>query len=76
MLVGNGGGGVSHEDFAQHVHDVLTEFGPKPEDGPWQEFAEQLGVREGDRSAWRTQARDRRRRRRCLPPICRRPERA
>jgi glucose-6-phosphate 1-dehydrogenase len=42
MLVGNGRGDVSHEDFTQHVHDVLEEFGPKPEEGPWQEFAKRL----------------------------------
>lgn len=42
LLVGNGRGDVSHEDFAQHVHDVLTEFGPKPEDGPWKEFSSRL----------------------------------
>src|ERR1700712_4932045 len=42
MLVGNGRGDVSHEDFTQHVKDVLTEFGPKPEDGPWDEFSKNL----------------------------------
>ncbi len=42
LLVGNGRGDVSHEDFAQHVHDVLTEFGPKPDDGPWEEFSSRL----------------------------------
>ncbi len=42
LLVGNGRGDVSHEDFKQHVHDVLTEFGPKPEDGPWDEFSANL----------------------------------
>ena len=30
LLVGNGRGDVSHEDFRKHVHDVLTEFGPQP----------------------------------------------
>jgi len=34
-LVGNGRGDVAHEDFRKHVHDVLTEFGPRPEAGPW-----------------------------------------
>ena len=33
-LVGNGRGDVAHEDFREHVHDVLTEFGPRPEAGP------------------------------------------
>ncbi|CAN5317656.1 glucose-6-phosphate dehydrogenase [soil metagenome] len=42
LLVGNGRGDVSHEDFRQHVHDVLAEFGPKPEDGPWDAFAANL----------------------------------
>jgi glucose-6-phosphate 1-dehydrogenase len=42
LLVGNGRGDVAHEDFRKHVHDVLTEFGPKPADGPWDSFAERL----------------------------------
>ncbi|MDT5039645.1 MAG: glucose-6-phosphate 1-dehydrogenase, partial [Actinoplanes sp.] len=42
LLVGNGRGDVSHEDFRAHVHDVLTEFGPQPRTGPWQEFAGRL----------------------------------
>ena len=42
LLVGNGRGDVSHLDFRQHVHDVLTQFGPKPEDGPWPEFSRRL----------------------------------
>jgi glucose-6-phosphate 1-dehydrogenase len=42
LLVGNGRGDVSHYDFREHVHDALTEFGPKPEDGPWQEFSDRL----------------------------------
>ncbi len=42
LLVGNGRGDVSHEDFRGHVHDVLTEFGPAPDKGPWEEFARRL----------------------------------
>jgi glucose-6-phosphate 1-dehydrogenase len=42
LLVGNGRGDVAHEDFRQHVHDVLTEFGPKPEPAQWKPFAERL----------------------------------
>lgn len=42
LLIGNGRGDVSHEDFTQHVHDVLTEFGPKPAEGPWDEFSKNL----------------------------------
>ncbi len=41
-LIGNGRGDVSHEDFAGRVHEALTEFGPKPEDGPWDEFSARL----------------------------------
>jgi glucose-6-phosphate 1-dehydrogenase len=41
-LVGNGRGDVSHLDFRAHVHEVLTQFGPKPEDGPWKEFEQRL----------------------------------
>jgi glucose-6-phosphate 1-dehydrogenase len=42
LLVGNGRGDVSHEDFRRRVRDALTEFGPKPEDGPWEEFSKRL----------------------------------
>ncbi len=42
LLVGNGRGTVAHEDFRAHVHDVLTEFGPKPEPAAWDSFAERL----------------------------------
>ena len=42
ILVGNGRGDVSHEDFRSHVHDALTEFGPAPDKGPWQDFAGRL----------------------------------
>ena len=42
VLVGNGRGDVSHLDFRKHVQDVLTEFGPKPADGPWKQFSERL----------------------------------
>ena len=42
LLVGNGRGDVAHEDFRGHVHDVLTQFGPHPDEGPWSEFAERL----------------------------------
>ena len=38
LLVGNGRGDVAHEDFRKHVHDVLTEFGPKPESPAWDAF--------------------------------------
>jgi glucose-6-phosphate 1-dehydrogenase len=42
LLVGNGRGDVEHEDFRQHVHDVLTQFGPKPDQGPWESFSQRL----------------------------------
>jgi glucose-6-phosphate 1-dehydrogenase len=41
-LIGNGRGDLAHEDFRGHVRDVLQEFGPKPEDGPWDEFSRRL----------------------------------
>src|ERR1700684_1412357 len=42
LLVGHGGGHVAHEDFRKHVHDVLTQFGPKPEPAQWEPFAERV----------------------------------
>jgi glucose-6-phosphate 1-dehydrogenase len=42
LLVGNGRGDVAHEDFRRHIHDVLTQFGPKPEAGPWESFAQRV----------------------------------
>jgi glucose-6-phosphate 1-dehydrogenase len=42
ILVGNGRGDVSHVDFRGHVRDVLTEFGPQPEDDQWEKFSERL----------------------------------
>jgi len=41
-LIGNGRGDVAHEDFQGHVHDVLTRFGPHPDEGPWTEFRARL----------------------------------
>jgi glucose-6-phosphate 1-dehydrogenase len=42
LIVGNGRGDIAHEDFRAHVHDVLTQFGPRPDEGPWAEFAARL----------------------------------
>jgi glucose-6-phosphate 1-dehydrogenase len=42
VLVGNGRGDVSHEDFRTRVHDALAEFGPHPQEGPWDRFAKRL----------------------------------
>jgi glucose-6-phosphate 1-dehydrogenase len=41
-LVGNGRGDVAHEDFRSHIRDALTAFGPHPEPGPWESFAERV----------------------------------
>ncbi|HLI00579.1 MAG TPA: glucose-6-phosphate dehydrogenase (NADP(+)) [Acidimicrobiales bacterium] len=41
-IVGNGRGDVSHEDFAGRVQESLEEFGPKPSEGPWDEFRSRL----------------------------------
>jgi glucose-6-phosphate 1-dehydrogenase len=42
QLVGSGRGDLSHEDFTARVHDALAEFGPHPDDGPWEEFSSRL----------------------------------
>lgn len=41
-LVGNGRGDVSHENFQDRVRKSLEEFGPKPSEGPWDEFCSRL----------------------------------
>jgi len=41
-LVGNGRGDVSHENFQDRVAKSLEEFGPKPSEGPWDEFCSRL----------------------------------
>lgn len=41
-LVGNGRGDVSHENFQDRVRESLEEFGPKPSEGPWEEFRSRL----------------------------------
>jgi glucose-6-phosphate 1-dehydrogenase len=41
-IIGNGRGDVSHEDFAGRVHDALEEFGPPPDQGPWEDFRGKL----------------------------------
>jgi len=50
-LIGNGRGDVSHEDFQARVHDALTEFGPQPDEGPWEEFRTRLRFAGGGFSA-------------------------
>ena len=42
VLIGNGRGDVSHEDFRGRVREALEEFGPAPQKGPWREFASRL----------------------------------
>jgi glucose-6-phosphate 1-dehydrogenase len=42
ILVGNGRGDVSHEDFRGRVRASLEEFGPAPKDDTWQEFSSRL----------------------------------
>src|SRR5215470_12680698 len=51
VLVGNGRGDISHEQFRAHVHDALTEFGPKPEPAQWDAFAERVFFAGGGFSA-------------------------
>lgn len=50
-LVGNGRGDVSHEDFQRRVYQALTEFGPIPQDGPWEQFRAKLRFAGGGFSA-------------------------
>jgi len=42
LLVGNGRGNVTHEDFRRHVCDVLTEFGPRPDKEAWDAFSQRV----------------------------------
>ena len=41
-LIGNGRGDVAHEDFKNHIRDVLTEFATAPEPDPWKGFAKNV----------------------------------
>src|ERR1700734_2539715 len=47
-LVGNGRGDVAHEDFREHVHNALTEFGSKPDPAAWKSFSERVFFAGGD----------------------------
>jgi glucose-6-phosphate 1-dehydrogenase len=42
LLVGNGRGDLTDENFRAHVHDSLTEFGPQPEGQDWDSFAQRV----------------------------------
>jgi glucose-6-phosphate 1-dehydrogenase len=50
-LVGNGRGDVTDDGFRSHVHDALTEFGPKLEPRQWDAFAERVFFAGGGFSA-------------------------
>ncbi len=50
-LIGNGRGDVSHEEFQDRVRKSLEEFGPKPSEGPWDEFRTRLRFAGGGFSA-------------------------
>ncbi|WP_299956038.1 glucose-6-phosphate dehydrogenase (NADP(+)) [uncultured Modestobacter sp.] len=41
-LIGSGRGERTDEEFVEHVRGALEEFGPAPEDGPWDEFRTRL----------------------------------
>jgi glucose-6-phosphate 1-dehydrogenase len=41
-VIGNGRRQVSDEEFRDRVQQALEEFGPRPEEGPWQEFRSRL----------------------------------
>jgi glucose-6-phosphate 1-dehydrogenase len=47
LLIGNGRGDMAHEDFRKHVREVLTEFGPKPEQPAWDAFARRVLFADG-----------------------------
>ena len=42
LLVGNGRGDVSHEDFQQRALDAVTEFASEPDETEWAAFAKNL----------------------------------
>ncbi|OMQ15167.1 glucose-6-phosphate dehydrogenase [Modestobacter sp. VKM Ac-2676] len=41
-LIGSGRGERTDEEFVDHVRGSLTEFGPSPDEGPWEEFSARL----------------------------------
>jgi len=51
LLVGDGRGDISHEQFRAHVRDALTEFGPQPKPAQWDAFAERVFFAGGGFSA-------------------------
>jgi glucose-6-phosphate 1-dehydrogenase len=42
MLIGNGRGDVSDEEFRAHVREAITQFGTRPDAGAWNAFAQRL----------------------------------
>jgi glucose-6-phosphate 1-dehydrogenase len=42
LLVGNGRGNLTHEEFRAHVHGALSAFGPRPEPVLWEAFAQRV----------------------------------
>ena len=42
LLVGNGRGDITHENFRARVRDALTEFDTKPEGKDWDSFAQRV----------------------------------
>ncbi|GAB3841548.1 hypothetical protein GCM10027610_051010 [Dactylosporangium cerinum] len=42
VLIGNGRGDIPHEDFRDHVHKALSEFGPRPKKRWWRDFEPRL----------------------------------
>src|SRR6266516_1039640 len=42
LVVGNGRGDITHENFRARVHDALTEFGRKPAGKDWDSFAQRV----------------------------------
>jgi glucose-6-phosphate 1-dehydrogenase len=41
-LIGSSRGERTDEQFVEHVHEALQEFGPAPEEGPWDDVAKRL----------------------------------
>ncbi|TKV58442.1 glucose-6-phosphate dehydrogenase (NADP(+)) [Nakamurella flava] len=42
LLIGDSRSDRTDDDFRDHVKDVLTEFGPHPDEGPWDDFSSRL----------------------------------
>ena len=51
LLVGNGRGDITHENFRARVRDALNEFGSKPEGKDWDSFAQRVFFAGGGFSA-------------------------